>query len=79
MSGYCKWCDTLTDDIVQDFDYKTGMLVWSGCLSCKLKRIKTKRKPLKKEKPRVEVREGVTFEEAHKEALELGKTREESR
>ena len=43
-SGYCKWCDTLTDDIVQDFDSETGMLVWSGCLPCKLKQIKRKRK-----------------------------------
>ena len=39
MTGYCKWCDTLTDDIVQDFNSETGMLVWTGCLSCKIKRI----------------------------------------
>jgi hypothetical protein len=45
MTGYCKWCDTLTDDIVKDYDYKTGRLVWTGCLECKLKRIETQNAP----------------------------------
>ena len=44
MSGFCNWCDTLTDDIVQDFNYETGALVWVGCLGCKIKRIELKRK-----------------------------------
>ncbi len=38
MTGFCKWCYTLTDDIVQDFD-DAGMLIWTGCLSCKQKRV----------------------------------------
>jgi len=32
MSGYCKYCDTLTNNIVEE--YKDGHLVWSGCRGC---------------------------------------------
>lgn len=32
MTGYCKWCDTLTDDIVKEYAYDPYRLVWSGCL-----------------------------------------------
>ena len=38
MTGYCKYCDTLTDDIVEAFD-DHDVLVWSGCLNCYKKRI----------------------------------------
>ena len=38
MTGYCKYCDTLTDDIVRDFNDNHNM-VWSGCLNCYKKRI----------------------------------------
>ena len=40
MTGYCKWCDTLTDDIVQGFDIIANVLVcvWSGCRDCHEKR-----------------------------------------
>lgn len=32
MSGYCKWCDTLTGSIIKL--YKDGRLIWVGCISC---------------------------------------------
>ncbi len=32
MSGYCKYCDTLTNSIVKVYDGK--MLVWVGCPGC---------------------------------------------
>lgn len=37
MSGYCKYCDTLKDDIVQAFN-DNHQMVWTGCLSCYEKR-----------------------------------------
>jgi len=30
--GYCKWCDTLTNNIIKQ--YKEGRLVWVGCADC---------------------------------------------
>ena len=38
MSGYCKWCDTLTDTIIKVV--YNGRLVWTGCPSCYEKRKK---------------------------------------
>lgn len=35
MSGYCKYCDTLTNGIIKRFE--NGILVWVGCASCYLK------------------------------------------
>jgi len=35
MTGYCKWCDSLTNKTVQVFD--KGVLIWSGCVDCRLK------------------------------------------
>ncbi len=32
MSGYCKWCDTLTNSIVKQYD--KGRLIWVGCSDC---------------------------------------------
>jgi len=32
MSSYCKWCDTQTGSIVNE--YKEGRLVWVGCIDC---------------------------------------------
>jgi len=32
MSGYCKYCNTTTNDIVEE--YKDGRLIWSGCIDC---------------------------------------------
>jgi hypothetical protein len=32
MSGYCKWCDTLTNSIIKLYD--SGRLVWVGCVGC---------------------------------------------
>jgi hypothetical protein len=36
MSGYCKYCDSLTNKTVQVFD--KGVLIWSGCVDCYEKR-----------------------------------------
>jgi hypothetical protein len=33
MSGYCKYCDTLTNDIVKLYD-ENHRLVWTGCFGC---------------------------------------------
>jgi len=38
MTGYCKYCDTLTDDIVNVYASNPYRLVWSGCLNCHKKR-----------------------------------------
>ena len=48
MSGYCKYCDTLTNSITKVFD--SGVLVWTGCNSC----YEQRKEALKhdKEKPR---------------------------
>jgi len=35
MSGYCKYCNSLTNKTVQIFD--KGVLIWSGCVDCRLK------------------------------------------
>ena len=32
MSGYCHWCDKLSNSIIKKYD--KGMLVWVGCISC---------------------------------------------
>lgn len=32
MSGYCKWCDTLTGSIVKLYEH--GILIWVGCIDC---------------------------------------------
>ena len=32
MSGYCKWCDTLTNSIIKVLE--SGRLVWTGCSDC---------------------------------------------
>jgi len=32
MSGYCKYCDTLTNSIIKV--YESGVLIWTGCPSC---------------------------------------------
>jgi hypothetical protein len=32
MSGFCKWCDTLTNSIITV--YEKGRLVWVGCTGC---------------------------------------------
>lgn len=32
MKGLCKWCDTLTDDIVKVLTL--GKLTWVGCIEC---------------------------------------------
>lgn len=34
MSGYCKWCGSLTNDIVKMYVYNTNLLLWSGCRTC---------------------------------------------
>ena len=36
MSGYCKWCHTLTNSIVKE--YELGVLVWVGCSDCCVKK-----------------------------------------
>ena len=41
MSGYCKWCDTLTNSIVKVFE--KGRLIWSGCPDCYVKRKESKK------------------------------------
>ena len=38
MTGYCKYCGTLTDDIIQAFHSETDALIWSGCVDCYKKR-----------------------------------------
>jgi len=40
MSGYCKYCDSQTNSIIEVFE--NGMLVWTGCGYCYLKKIKKK-------------------------------------
>lgn len=42
MTGYCKWCDTLTDDVVTVS--KKGRLIWIGCISCYAKEEKEKQR-----------------------------------
>ena len=32
MTGFCKWCDTLTNSIVKVFE--SGCLIWVGCPNC---------------------------------------------
>ena len=32
MSGFCKWCNTLTDSIVKVS--VLGRLTWVGCIDC---------------------------------------------
>lgn len=39
MTGYCKYCDTQTDDIIEARDSDTHRLIWVGCLGCYRKRI----------------------------------------
>ena len=36
MTGYCNWCDSLSNAIVEKFEMVSGkkMLVWSGCVGC---------------------------------------------
>ena len=36
MTGYCKYCGTLTNDIVKVYD--KGRLVWVGCRNCREKK-----------------------------------------
>lgn len=31
-SGYCRWCDTVTNTIIKV--YKDDVLIWVGCPSC---------------------------------------------
>lgn len=38
MTGYCKWCDTLTNSIIKVLEH--GHLVWVGCVDCYDKRKK---------------------------------------
>jgi len=45
MTGYCKWCDTLTNNIVKLHDH--GKVIWSGCLDCY-----TKKKEIEKHEAR---------------------------
>jgi len=40
MSGYCKWCDTVTNDIFEVFHPETKKPIWVGCQSCYNRRIK---------------------------------------
>jgi len=40
MSGYCNWCDTTTNRIIKQFD--NGVLIWTGCIDCFLKRNEAK-------------------------------------
>jgi len=44
--GFCRWCDTQTNDIIKE--YKEGHLVWVGCRSCWTIREKTKNVTFKK-------------------------------
>lgn len=32
MSGYCHYCNTLTDVVIKVFEY--GFLIWAGCITC---------------------------------------------
>lgn len=41
MTGYCKWCDTLTNSIVKLYD--SGRLVWVGCVDCHEKKKKAEK------------------------------------
>ena len=41
-SGFCHWCDTLTNSIVKESD--NGRLVWTGCPDCYIKRKELKKK-----------------------------------
>ena len=36
LTGYCKYCDTLTNAIVEVFEIVSGKkrLAWSGCVDC---------------------------------------------
>jgi len=36
MTGYCKYCDILTNAIVEVFEIVSGKkrLAWSGCVDC---------------------------------------------
>lgn len=38
MTGYCKWCDKLTNSIVKVFN--NGKLIWAGCPNCYLEKKK---------------------------------------
>jgi len=46
MSGYCNWCDTLTNNIVKLHDH--GKIIWSGCLGCYEKKKELENDRLKK-------------------------------
>jgi len=43
MTEYCKWCDTLTGDIVKE--YKDGRLIWVGCRACYEIKTKVENRP----------------------------------
>ena len=40
MTGYCKYCGTLTNDIVKVYD--KGRLIWVGCRNCREKQNRRK-------------------------------------
>jgi len=43
MTGYCKYCDSLTEPIIQAIDPITKQVVWVGCGSCYAKRVELMR------------------------------------
>lgn len=36
MSGYCKYCDSMTNSIIRVFE--NGILIWTGCSDCYIKK-----------------------------------------
>jgi len=49
MTGYCKWCDTLTNSIVKQ--YEEGILLWVGCPDCFVKKKGVRETKEKKKEP----------------------------
>ena len=46
--GLCRWCDTLTNNIVKE--YKEGRLVWAGCADCYTKKKEIEKHAKKKQR-----------------------------
>jgi len=43
MTGYCKYCDSLTEPIIEAVDSDTHQVVWVGCGPCYTKRVELMR------------------------------------
>jgi hypothetical protein len=44
--GYCKYCDTVTNSIVKE--YENGQLIWVGCIDCHEKKKELEKQHVKR-------------------------------